>query len=123
MGGIPKEPLHGVDPVAIEVDIEAGTSENLKATIAWQQNLLNVLGNTQVLSGSRLPFFVDVGVMPAGAAELTIPQPSFSLDPFAELLTEKIGIPVETFVSTDYTGLVERIGTNRWILVCSALRL
>lgn len=42
--------------MAIEVDVETGTSEKLKATIGWQHNLPDVLGNTRVLSGSRLPF-------------------------------------------------------------------
>ena len=36
-----------------------------------------------------------------------------SLDPIAEMLEERIGIPVETFVSTNYVGLVEAVGTGR----------
>src|SRR5690554_5587239 len=36
-----------------------------------------------------------------------------SLDPIAEMLSERIGVPVETFVSTNYVGLVEAIGTGR----------
>ncbi len=50
-----------------------------------------------------------LGMVPSREADRVVD----SLDPLAELLSEKIGIPVETFISTDYTGLVEAIGTER----------
>lgn len=36
-----------------------------------------------------------------------------SLDPLAEMLSERLLIPVETFISTNYVGLVEAMGTGR----------
>ncbi|MGF1576581.1 MAG: phosphate/phosphite/phosphonate ABC transporter substrate-binding protein [Cyanophyceae cyanobacterium] len=50
-----------------------------------------------------------LGMVPSREADRVVD----SLDPLAELLSEKIGIPVETFISTDYTGLVEAVGTQR----------
>ncbi len=50
-----------------------------------------------------------LGMVPSREADRVVD----SLDPLAELLSDKIGIPVETFISTDYTGLVEAIGTER----------
>lgn len=36
-----------------------------------------------------------------------------SLDPLAELLAERLLIPVDTFISTNYVGLVEAMGNGR----------
>lgn len=36
-----------------------------------------------------------------------------SLEPLAELLSERLLIPVETFISTNYVGLVEAMGNGR----------
>ena len=36
-----------------------------------------------------------------------------SLDPLAEMLSERLGIPVDTFISTNYVGLVEAMGNDR----------
>ena len=36
-----------------------------------------------------------------------------SLDPIADMLSERLLIPVDTFVSTNFVGLVEAIGTGR----------
>lgn len=36
-----------------------------------------------------------------------------SLDPLAKLLSERLLIPVKTFISTDYVGLVEAMGNGR----------
>lgn len=36
-----------------------------------------------------------------------------SLEPLAEMLSERLLIPVETFISTNYVGLVEAMGTGR----------
>ena len=36
-----------------------------------------------------------------------------SLEPLADMLSERLLIPVETFISTNYVGLVEAMGTGR----------
>lgn len=57
----------------------------------------------------EIPDRLVIGMVPSREADVIVD----SLDPFAELLSEKLLIPVETFVSTNYVGLVEAIGTGR----------
>lgn len=55
------------------------------------------------------PETLILGMVPSREADVIVD----SLDPLAELLTESLGIEVETFISTDYTGLVEAMGNAR----------
>jgi phosphonate transport system substrate-binding protein len=55
------------------------------------------------------PDALVLGMVPSREADRIVD----SLDPIAEMLSERIGIPVETFVSTNFTGLVEAMGTGR----------
>lgn len=50
-----------------------------------------------------------LGMVPSREADAIVD----SLDPLAELLSQQLLIPVDTFVSTNYVGLVEAIGTGR----------
>lgn len=50
-----------------------------------------------------------LGMVPSREANVIVD----SLDPIAEMMEERIGIPVETFVSTNFVGLVEAMGTGR----------
>src|SRR5690625_3293616 len=56
-----------------------------------------------------VPESLVLGMVPSREADAIVD----SLEPLAELLTAELGIPVEHFVSTNYTGLVEAIGTGR----------
>ncbi|MEN9203061.1 MAG: phosphate/phosphite/phosphonate ABC transporter substrate-binding protein [Thermostichus sp. DG_1_5_bins_95] len=82
----------------------------IKQALSYSFGLALILASssTSALAQSN-PDKLVLGVTPYREAQQLID----SLQPFAELLSEKLGIPVETFVSTDYTGLVEAIGTNR----------
>lgn len=60
-------------------------------------------------SAQEIPDRLVLGMVPSREAERIVD----SLDPFAVLLSEKLLIPVDTFVSTNFTGLVEAIGTGR----------
>jgi phosphonate transport system substrate-binding protein len=55
------------------------------------------------------PTTLTLGMVPSREAERIVD----SLDPLAELLSERLLIPVETFVSTNYVGLVEAMGSGR----------
>lgn len=55
------------------------------------------------------PDTLVLGMVPSREADVIVD----SLDPLAEMLTERLGIEVETFISTDYTGLVEAMGNGR----------
>lgn len=55
------------------------------------------------------PEALVLGMVPSREADRIVD----SLDPIATMLSERIGIPVETFVSTNFTGLVEAVGTGR----------
>lgn len=61
------------------------------------------------LAQGEVPTRLVLGMVPSREAERIVD----SLDPLAELLSEKLLIPVESFVSTSYTGLVEAMGTGR----------
>lgn len=55
------------------------------------------------------PLELVLGMVPSREADAIVD----SLEPLAELLSEQLLIPVRHFVSTNYTGLVEAIGTGR----------
>lgn len=57
----------------------------------------------------EVPLQLVLGMVPSREADAIVD----SLEPLAELLSEELLIPVEHFVSTNYTGLVEAIGTGR----------
>jgi phosphonate transport system substrate-binding protein len=50
-----------------------------------------------------------LGMVPSREAERIVD----SLDPISEMLSERLGIPVESYVSTNFTALVEAVGTGR----------
>lgn len=50
-----------------------------------------------------------LGMVPSREADRIVD----SLDPLAAMLSDRIGIPVETFISTNYVGLVEAMGNGR----------
>lgn len=71
-----------------------------------------------VLAGTMYVGFAQDGVVPETLVVGMVPSRDIdtivdSLDPIAEMLSERIGIPVETFVSTNFVGLVEAMGTGR----------
>lgn len=55
-----------------------------------------------------VPDKLVLGMVPSREAERIVD----SLDPLAELLSEKLLVPVDTFVSTNYVGLVEAMGNG-----------
>ncbi|MDQ3396884.1 MAG: phosphate/phosphite/phosphonate ABC transporter substrate-binding protein [Deinococcota bacterium] len=55
-----------------------------------------------------VPERLVLGMVPSREADRMVD----SLEPIAEMMSERLGIPVETFVSTNYVGLVEAIGTG-----------
>src|SRR5690606_7551731 len=57
----------------------------------------------------EVPETLVVGMVPSREADAIVD----SLEPIAQMLSERIGIPVETFVSTNFVGLVEAMGTGR----------
>lgn len=57
----------------------------------------------------EIPDTLVLGMVPSREADTIVD----SLEPLAEMLSEKLLIPVETFVSTNYVGLVEAMGTGR----------
>jgi len=62
-------------------------------------------GNAQ----GEIPDKLVLGMVPSREADVIVD----SLQPMADLLSAELLIPVETFVSTNYVGLVEAIGTGR----------
>lgn len=56
-----------------------------------------------------VPSTLTLGMVPSREADRIVD----SLDPLAVMLSEKLLIPVETFVSTNFVGLVEAMGTGR----------
>ncbi len=56
-----------------------------------------------------IPSKLVLGMVPSREANAIVD----SLDPIAAMLSERLVIPVETFVSTNFVGLVEAIGTGR----------
>ena len=57
----------------------------------------------------EIPDRLVLGMVPSREADAIVD----SLDPIAEMLSERLLIPVDTFVSTNFVGLVEAIGTGR----------
>ena len=57
----------------------------------------------------EIPDRLVLGMVPSREADVIVD----SLGPIAEMLSERLLIPVETFVSTNFVGLVEAIGTGR----------
>lgn len=57
----------------------------------------------------EVPSTLTLGMVPSREADRIVD----SLDPLAQMLSEKLLIPVETFVSTNFVGLVEAVGTGR----------
>ncbi len=89
---------------------EFGAITVFKQVLSYGLGLSLILAGSQGLAQSQsIPDKLVLGMVPSREAERIVD----SLDPFAKLLSERLGIPVETFVSTDYTGLVEAVGTNR----------
>jgi phosphonate transport system substrate-binding protein len=62
-------------------------------------------GNAQ----GEIPDKLVLGMVPSREADVIVD----SLGPIADLLSAELLIPVETFVSTNFVGLVEAIGTGR----------
>jgi phosphonate transport system substrate-binding protein len=58
---------------------------------------------------SATPEKLVLGMVPSREANVIVDN----LSQIAEILTAKLGIPVETFVSTNFVGLVEAMGTGR----------
>lgn len=56
-----------------------------------------------------VPSKLVLGMVPSREANAIVD----SLDPIAAMLSERLLIPVETFVSTNFVGLVEAVGTGR----------
>ncbi|HET9028281.1 MAG TPA: phosphate/phosphite/phosphonate ABC transporter substrate-binding protein [Trueperaceae bacterium] len=57
----------------------------------------------------EVPSKLIFGIIPSREADVIIDN----LEPIAAMLAERLGLPVETFIATDYVGLVEAIGTGR----------
>lgn len=60
-------------------------------------------------SGDGTPAKLVLGLVPATEANVMIDN----AEPLASFLAAEIGIPVESFVPQDYTGLVEAMGSGR----------
>ncbi len=78
------------------------------STLAAAILVLSLFGGNAFAQGD-VPEKLVIGMVPSREADAIVD----SLDPIAEMLSERIGVPVETFVSTNYVGLVEAIGTGR----------
>lgn len=57
----------------------------------------------------EVPDQLVLGMVPSREAEAIVD----SLEPLAEMLSERLLIPVDTFISTNYVGLVEAMGNER----------
>lgn len=60
-------------------------------------------------AAAEFPDSLILGMVPSREADAIVD----SLDPIAEMLSERLLIPVEAIVATNYVGLVEAIGTGR----------
>lgn len=58
---------------------------------------------------AEFPESLTLGMVPSREAGVIVD----SLEPLAEMLEERLLIPVETFISTNYVGLVEAMGSGR----------
>lgn len=72
-----------------------------------------VLGATLFVGTAQaqgdVPSKLVIGMVPSREAGAIVD----SLDPIAAMLSERLLIPVETFVATNFVGLVEAVGTGR----------
>ncbi len=72
-----------------------------------------VLGATLFMGTARaqgdVPSKLIFGIIPSREADVIVDN----LGPIAAMLSERLLIPVDTFIATDYVGLVEAIGTGR----------
>ncbi len=80
----------------------------------WVKLLLAVLAATMVpmvasAQDGDIPSKLVLGMVPSREAGAI----ADSLDPLAKLLSERLLIPVDTFISTNYVGLVEAMGNGR----------
>ena len=82
--------------------------KKLFSTLAAAILVLSLFGGNAFAQG-EVPEKLVIGMVPSREADAIVD----SLDPIAEMISSRIGIPVETFVSTNYVGLVEAIGTGR----------
>ena len=78
------------------------------STLAAAILVLSLFGGS-AFAQDEAPEKLVIGMVPSREADAIVD----SLDPIAEMISSRIGIPVETFVSTNYVGLVEAIGTGR----------
>src|SRR5690606_8782133 len=86
--------------------LEAEVKRTVKTLLAL------VLAGTMYVGFAQegeVPDTLVVGMVPSREAEAIVD----SLEPIAAMLSERIGIPVETFVSPNVVGLVEAMGTGR----------
>lgn len=68
-----------------------------------------VAGLAPAMAQDAMPDKLVLGMVPSREADAIVD----SLEPMAELLSAELLIPVDTFVSTNFVGLVEAIGTGR----------
>ncbi len=72
-----------------------------------------VLGATLFMGTAQaqgdIPSKLIFGIIPSREADVIVDN----LEPIVAMLSERLLIPVETFIATDYVGLVEAIGTGR----------
>jgi phosphonate transport system substrate-binding protein len=70
-----------------------------------------VLAATMYVGFARgeVPDRLVLGMVPSREADVIVD----SLGPIADMLSERLLIPVDTFVSTNFVGLVEAVGTGR----------
>ncbi len=78
------------------------------STIAAAILVLSLFGGNAFAQGD-IPDKLVLGMVPSREADAIVD----SLGPIADMLSERLLIPVETFVSTNFVGLVEAIGTGR----------
>lgn len=64
---------------------------------------------TLAMENGEVPDKLVLGMVPSREADKLVE----SLEPLAKILTEEIGIEVDTYVATNYTGLIEAIGKGK----------
>src|SRR5690606_7731732 len=82
------------------------------STLASARRVASLVGGNafaQADARGEIPDRLVLGMVPSREADAIVD----SLDPLAEMLSERLLIPVDTFVSTGYVGLVEAMGTGR----------
>ncbi len=81
--------------------------KRLFATFAAALLIAGLFGTGQAQGDT--PDKLILGMVPSREADRIVD----SLEPIANMLTERIGVEVETFVSTNFVALVEAVGTGR----------